>query len=617
MNAAMPAQQLDTSSTPPAAPHPSPQQTTVGQTASLSDNESSQQPVNGAHVFLQSLVDQGVDTIFGYPGGVILPIYDALPDFPTLKHILVRHEQGATHMAEGYAKATGKVGVVLVTSGPGATNTVTGIADAYYDSVPIVVFTGNVPTTMLGNDAFQEADIVGMTRACTKHNLMVRDVRDMASAVHEAFYVARTGRPGPVLVDLPKDVLNATTAPSEVKPTTIDLPGYQPDAKNQFTDADLQQALEVLASAERPVLLSGGGVILANATESVVAFAERFNIPVGCSLMGLSGFPATHSQYMGYTGMHGRYWANIAIAKADVLLVVGNRLGERQTGNPDRFAKNAKIIHIDVDPTSLQKNVEACIPIQGDIQAVISRLLELTTDMAPFQTSLSSRQAWYDQIESWKQRRVEDQWPDDYLNPVDVVDRIYALMPKDGIVTTEVGQHQMWAAQSFNLTTPRSFITSGGLGTMGFGFPAAIGVQAAYPDRCVIDIAGDGSFQMVLQELATAKDYGLGVKVMILNNSYLGMVRQWQRGIFRHEESHSRMTSPDYVKLAEAFGGVGFVVEHPSQVDETIQKALAITDRPVVVDFRVHERADVYPWVPAGGANEEMLTQSKNKGVVG
>ena len=581
------------------------------------DEESSKQPVNGAHLFLKALVDEGVDTVFGYPGGVILPIYDALPDFPSLNHLLVRHEQGAAHMAEGYAKASGKVGVVLVTSGPGATNTITGIADAYYDSVPIVVFTGNVPTNMLGNDAFQEADVVGMTRACTKHNIMVRDVRDMAAAIHEAFYVASSGRPGPVLVDLPKDVLNASIAPSDVRPSTVNLPGYQPDLKNVFTDADLQQAIELLSTAERPVILSGGGVVLADATDDMVAFAERFNIPVGCSLMGLSGFPANHPQYMGFTGMHGRYWANIAIAKADVLIIVGNRLGERQTGKADRFARNAKIIHIDVDPTTLQKNVDVCLPIQGDIKSVMSRLLELTNDMSSQQTSLNTRKTWYDQIESWKSRQAEEELPEGFLSPVKVIERIYDLMPKDGIVATEVGQHQMWAAQAFKLETPRSWITSGGLGTMGFGFPAAIGAQAAFLDRCVFDIAGDGSFQMVLQELATAKDYKMGVKIAIINNSYLGMVRQWQRGIFRHEESQSRMTSPDYVKLAEAFGGVGFLVEHPDQVDDAIQQALAINDRPVVIDFRVHERADVYPWVPAGGANEDMLTQPKRKGAVG
>lgn len=566
--------------------------------------------MNGAHIFLKSLVDEGVDTIFGLPGGVILPIYDALPDYP-IQHILVRHEQGATHMAEGYAKATGRPGVVLVTSGPGATNVVTGVADAYYDSVPLVVFTGNVPTALMGNDAFQEADIVGMTRSCTKHNILVRRVEDLAEAIHEAFYVATTGRPGPVLVDMPKDVLVAVTEVPRQKPA-IHLPGYR-FGEETYTEETLDEILSLLEEARQPLMLCGGGVINGNAHEEVWEFAQRFNLPVACSLMGLGSFPADHPQYLGFAGMHGHYWTNIAIANADVLLVVGNRLNDRQTGKADRFARNARIIHIDLDPTSLQKNVKTCLPVQGDVRGVFQRLLAETQEMSRFSESMASRPAWFEAIASWKNRREPKVLPEGFLSPEYVIERLFHWMPKDGFVTTEVGQHQMWSAQRFNLSRPRSFVTSGGLGTMGFGFPAAIGVQQAFPNRTVVDIAGDGSFQMTLQELATAKEYGLPVKVAIINNGYLGMVRQWQGRFFAHKESETRLSSPDFVKLAEAYGCAGFLVTSPDEVDAVIQKAYAITDKPVLIDFRVHERADVYPWVPAGASNEDMLVEDQSK----
>jgi acetolactate synthase-1/2/3 large subunit len=495
--------------------------------------------------------------------------------------------------------------VVIATSGPGATNLVTGLTDAYYDSVPIVAFTGNVPAPMLGNDAFQEADIVGITRPVTKHNIIVRRAEDLAQSIKEAFHVATTGRPGPVLVDIPKDVLLAT-ADFNYEAAEMDLPGYS--VEETFTDAELQQILDLLKEAKQPVLLAGGGVINANASAEILAFAERFNLPVANSLMGLGGFPTSHPQFMGFCGMHGQYWANIAIANADLLLIVGNRLGERQTGKADRFARNAKIVHIDLDPCTLQKNVEAFLPLQGDIKNIFQQLLAQTENPQAFEESLQTRAQWFNTIESWKQRRNSQPTHDGILTPQFVLDRIFHHLPKDAFVTTEVGQHQMWAAQRFNLDRPRSFISSGGLGTMGFGFPAAIGVQAAFPDKTVIDIAGDGSFQMTLQELATARDHGLAVKVAIINNGYLGMVRQWQDKTW-NRPSQSRMTSPDYVKLAEAYGCAGFVVENPEDVDSVIQQAYAITDRPVIIDFRVREKADVYPWVPAGGANEDMLTE--------
>lgn len=561
--------------------------------------------LSGAHIFLQSLIEEGVDTVFGMPGGVILSIYEAWPSYPQLKHILVRHEQGAGHMAEGYAKATGKPGVAIATSGPGATNLITALTDAYYDSVPLVAFTGNVPSTMLGNDAFQEADIVGMSRPVTKHNIIVRRTADLAQAIKEAFHIATTGRPGPVLVDMPKDIL-LDTAEFDYANTPMDLPGYSNE--ETYTDSELDQALALLKTAKQPVLLSGGGVVSGNAHEEVLAFAERFNLPIASSLMGLGAIPSEHPQYLGFCGMHGHYWANIAIANADVLFVVGNRLGERQTGKASRFASNAKIVHIDLDPTTLQKNVEALVPIQGDICNVFQNLLAKTEDMSAYHSSLENRAAWFETIASWKTRRTPEAFPQGVLSPQYVIDRLFHWLPQDGFVTTEVGQHQMWTAQRFNLSRPRSFVTSGGLGTMGFGFPAAIGVQAAFPDKTVIDIAGDGSFQMTLQELATARDNKLAVKVAIINNSNLGMVRQWQDKMW-DRAPHSQMTSPDYIKLAEAYGGVGFVVTHPDEVDAVIQQAYAITDRPVIIDFRVREKADVYPWVPAGGANDEMLTE--------
>jgi len=566
------------------------------------------QTLNGANIFLSCLAAEGVETVFGVPGGVILSIYEDLPNYP-INHILVRHEQGGAHMAQGYSRSTGKPGVVWATSGPGATNLVTALADAYYDSTPLVAFTGNVPSFMLGNDAFQEADIVGITRPVTKHNIIVHRAEDLPQAIKEAFHVATTGRPGPVLVDIPKDVLLATVdyeGGFNYDAVEIDLPGYH--NPETYTEADLDQILALLKDAKKPVLLSGGGVINADAHEEIRAFAERFNLPVACSLMGLGGFPTQHEQSLGFCGMHGMYWANIAIANADVLLIVGNRLSERQTGKADRFARNAKIVHIDLDPSTLQKNVEAFLPVQGDIKGIFQRLIAKTEDMAPFAESMSTRPEWYAIIDGWKTRRQPEIFPEGMLSPKFVIDRIFHWLPKDGFVTTEVGQHQMWSAQSFNIDRPRSFVTSGGLGTMGFGFPAAIGVQAANPGKTVVDIAGDGSFQMTLQELAVARDNKMGVKIAIINNGYLGMVRQWQDKTW-NRANESRMTSPDYVKLAEAYGGVGFVVEHPDEVDEVIQKAYAITDRPVIIDFRVREKADVYPWVPAGGANEDMLTE--------
>jgi acetolactate synthase-1/2/3 large subunit len=567
--------------------------------------------LNGAQMLIRALVMEGVDTVFGYPGGVILPIYEALPDYPELQHLLVRHEQGACHMAEGYARTTGKAGVVLVTSGPGATNIVTGVADAYYDSTPMVVITGNVPSNLLGADAFQEADILGITRPCTKHNLIVRRIEDLVPAIREAFHVATTGRQGPVVVDIPKDIINAKGLFDHAA-SAVNLPGY--DQSETATTEDLQTALAHLAAAKQPVILAGGGVMGSGAYAPLRAFAERFNIPVGLSLMGLGSFPTQHPLCMGFTGMHGHYWANLAIANADVLLVVGNRLNDRQTGKADRFARKAKIIHLDLDPINLNKNVEATLPLQGDIGRLLEGMLALSDTpeaMAAHTESLASRQAWFDQIQFWKERRTLTPTSTQHLSPQHAIETVFKHLPKENVyVTTEVGQHQMWAAQRYNLDQPRSWVTSGGLGTMGFGFPAAIGIQAAFPTATVVDIAGDGSFQMTLQELATAVQYKLPVKVAIINNSYLGMIRQWQ-GKMYGRESEAEMLSPDYVKLAEAYGAAGFRATTPQELEALLPQALAIMDRPVLIDIKVSEQVDVYPWVPSGSGNEDMLTEQQ------
>ncbi|MEB3245711.1 MAG: biosynthetic-type acetolactate synthase large subunit [Vampirovibrionales bacterium] len=570
---------------------------------------------SGAQLFLQALVAQGVDTLFGMPGGVILPIYNHLHEYPSIKHILVRHEQGAGHMAEGYAKATGKAGVALATSGPGATNLITALTDAYYDSVPIVCITGNVPTFLLGTDAFQEADMVGMTRGCTKYNTMVRRIEDLVPAIEEAFYIATTGRPGPVLVDIPKDIMTAVLDADTIRHfMPSNLPGYAPESANTYTGADIDTAIQLLANAERPVILAGGGVIAANASDELLQLAEQWQLPVASSLMGLGCFPYTHPLYVGFCGMHGHVVSNLSIANADVLLVVGNRLNERQTGNKAKFASNAKIIHIDLDPTTLNKNVQAGLAIQGEIQAVLQALIARTPMQMPDEALdqiKTTRSAWFGQIETFRGRRkIVDHWPDGFLSPELITQRVFANLPEKAIVTTEVGQHQMWAAQQFNLSTPRTWITSGGLGTMGFGFPAAIGAKAAKPDHLCVDIAGDGSFQMTLQELATATESNLPVVVAVMNNAHLGMIRQWQGRMFARE-SEAAMFGPDYVKLAEAYGGKGFVVDasmNLEQIDATIREAYAAGMHvPVIIDFRVHARLDVYPWVPGGSANADML----------
>ena len=559
--------------------------------------------LTGAQIVIQSLIKEGVNIIFGLPGGAIIDVYDALYDSP-IKHILVRHEQAAIHAADGYARATGRVGVAMVTSGPGATNTVTGLATAYMDSIPIVVFTGQVPTKLIGNDAFQEADIVGITRPCTKHNFLVKDVNELAKTIKEAFYIAGSGRPGPVLIDLPKDVQQAKAEfeyPKEVR-----LAGYNPKYKAHI--GQVKKAAQLIASARRPVIYAGGGVIYSKgANEELRRLAEEFSMPVTNTLMGLGGFPGNHPLWLGMLGMHGTYRANMAVIHCDVLIGIGARFDDRVTGKLEEFAPDAKIVHIDIDPASISKNVIVDVPIVGDCR---DALLKLNQALSNINIDWEDKHRdWLEQIEEWKKEHVlsYNQPEGGPLKPQYVIEKLYELTKGKAIVSTEVGQNQMWAAQYYKFDRPRTFLTSGGLGTMGYGFPAAIGAQAAFPEKLVIDIAGDGSIQMNIQELATAVSYRLPVKVAILNNGYLGMVRQWQQLFYRGRYSQTSLEySPDFVKLAEAYGAVGLRATKPDEVEATIKEALS-KDAPVFIDFVIEREENVYPMVPAGAPLSHML----------
>ncbi|OGI04500.1 MAG: acetolactate synthase, large subunit, biosynthetic type [Candidatus Melainabacteria bacterium GWF2_37_15] len=551
--------------------------------------------LTGAQIFIECLKAEGVDVLFGYPGGVILHIYDELYKCEEIKHYLVRHEQGAIHAAEGYTRVTGRPGVALVTSGPGACNTITGLANAYYDGYPLVVFTGQVASTLIGGDAFQEADVVGITMPCCKHNYLVKDTKDLPRVIKEAFHIAMTGKPGPVVVDMPKDIL--TNKAEFIYPEKVKLPGYNPNYNGH--PLQVAKALNLLCKAERPLIMCGGGVIAADASEELIKLAKALNIPVANTLMGTGGYPGTDELSLGLVGMHGNYWANLATANCDVLLAVGARFSDRVTGKLSKFCADAKVIHIDIDPCSISKNVPVDIPIVGDAKRVIADMLNII-NTEEIQKKADKKAEWLHQINIWKQKRVKSPVKTEKMNPQTVIERIYELTKdKDAIICTEVGQHQMWTGLIYKFDKPRRFVTSGGLGTMGFGFPAAVGAKVACPDKPVINIAGDGSIQMNIQELGTCMQNNIGVKVFIINNGYLGMVRQWQERLFDKHYSHTHIESPDYVKLAEAYGATGIRVTKEEEIEAAVNRALE-TDGPVFVDFIVDSMEAVFPWVLAG-----------------
>ncbi len=557
--------------------------------------------LTGAQIMMEVLKEEGVDTIFGFPGGVVIDLFDELAK-TDIRRILVRHEQGAVHAADGYARASGKTGVCLVTSGPGATNTVTGIATAYMDSIPLVVFTGQVPTQLIGNDAFQEVDIVGITRPCTKHNYLVPSAEEFPRIIKEAFYLARSGRPGPILVDIPKDVTKETFDYTPIKEVRLKSynPTYNPNMKQ------LRKAVDLIKESERPVIFAGGGIILSRAAAELTEFARKTQIPVTTSLMGLGAFPGTDPLWLGMIGMHGTYRANMSTGACDLIVSIGVRFDDRVTGKTDAFASQAKIVHIDIDPTSIRKNIPVTIPIVGDCKASL-RLLNELIDEAGLEDIAAKRKKWFAQIEDWKSTKPLAYKQEDTIKPQFVVEKLYELTKGEAIITTEVGQNQMWAAQYYHFKQPNHFITSGGLGTMGFGLPAAIGAQMACPDKLVIDIAGDGSIQMNIQEMATAVQCCLPVKVAILNNAYLGMVRQWQELFYDKRYVCTDMDcAPDFVKLAEAFGAVGLRASKPEEVEAVIKEGLSVS-QPVIMDFRVDREESVYPMVPAGAPITEML----------
>ncbi len=562
--------------------------------------------MTGAEMVLKALADQGVEHVFGYPGGAVLPIYDEIFQQEKVKHILVRHEQGATHAAEGYARSTGKCGVVLVTSGPGATNAVTGLTDALMDSIPMVCITGQVPTHLIGNDAFQECDTVGITRPCTKHNYLVKDVNDLARILHEAFYVAMHGRPGPVVVDIPKDVQFATG--KYVGPKNIEHKTYRPRVKPDQNA--IRAAVELIATAKRPILYTGGGVINSGVTASKLLreFAALTGIPVTSTLMGLGAYPASGKNWLGMLGMHGTYEANMAMHGCDVMINVGARFDDRITGRLNAFSPGSKKIHIDIDPSSINKTVRVDIPVFGDAAHALEDMIRVWKSRS-FALDKKALAEWWKQIEGWKARDcLKYRANRDVIMPQYAIERLYALTrDKDVYITTEVGQHQMWAAQFFKFEEPNRWMTSGGLGTMGYGLPASVGVQVAHPKSLVIDIAGDASVQMTMQEMSTAVQYRLPIKIFILNNQYMGMVRQWQQLLHgnRLSESYSEAL-PDFVKLAEAYGCVGFRAEKPAELDGLIKEMIK-TPHPVIFDCRVASLANCFPMIPSGKAHNEML----------
>ncbi len=562
--------------------------------------------LSGAQILLQSLADEGVEYIFGYPGGAVLHIYDAIFQQDAVKHILVRHEQGATHAADGYARATGKPGVVLVTSGPGATNAVTGIATAYMDSIPMVVISGQVSSPVIGSDAFQEVDMVGITRPCVKHNFLVKDVTKLAETIKKAFYIATTGRPGPVVVDIPKDITAPDILVPYKYPKKMSLRSYNPALV--VPKEQIKAAVELLLSANKPIIYSGGGVVLGEASEELTEFTRHLDYPITNTLMGLGAYPATDKQFVGMLGMHGTYEANMAMHESDVIIAIGARFDDRVTGKLDEFCPFAKIIHIDIDPASISKTVKKiAIPIVGDVKPVLKQLLECLKESKK-KPNKKALEAWWKQIDEWRSvNSLEYDRNSDLIKPQYVIEQLYQVTNGDAYVTSDVGQHQMWAAQYYHFDKPRRWINSGGLGTMGFGLPAAIGVKLAFPDAEVACVTGEASIQMCIQELSTALQYKTPVKIINLNNRYMGMVRQWQEFSYESRYSHSYMdTIPDFVKLAEAYGHVGIRIDKPEQVRPALEQAFALKDRTVFLDVMTDRTENVYPMIEAGKGHHDM-----------
>jgi len=568
------------------------------------------EPITGAEILVRCLKDEGVEYLFGYPGGSVLHIYDELYKQEDVKHILVRHEQGAVHAADGYSRASGKPGVVLVTSGPGVTNAVTGIATAYMDSIPLVVFSGQVPTALIGNDAFQEVDTVGITRPCVKHNFLVKDVRLLAETVKKAFYIAMTGRPGPVLVDLPKDI--TITKTEYHYPKKVKLRSYNPTVKGHA--GQIRKAVDMILSAKRPMLYTGGGVVLGDGSAELVELTQLLGYPITQTLMGLGAYPATDKQFIGMLGMHGTYEANMAMHECDTLIAIGARFDDRVTGKIDKFCPTARIVHVDIDPSSISKNVKVDIPIVGSVPNVLRAMINVIRDekLKPDAEALTQ---WWRQIDEW--RKVESlryRPSTEVIKPQFVVEKLYQVTEGQAIITSDVGQHQMWAAQYYLFDRPRQWINSGGLGTMGFGLPAAMGAKFAFPDQDVACITGDGSIQMMLQELATMKQYNTPVKIINLNNGYLGMVRQWQEFFYQKRYSMTYFEAlPNFVMLAEAYGHVGMKVEKPGDVEGALREAFAMKDRTVFLDFVTDPGENVFPMIPSGGGQNEMLLAERDE----
>jgi len=563
--------------------------------------------LSGAEIVVQSLIEEGVEHLFGYPGGAVLHIYDALYKQEQLQHVLVRHEQAATHAADGYARSTGKPGVVLVTSGPGATNAVTGIATAYMDSIPMVVLTGQVPLALIGNDAFQEVDSVGITRPVVKHNFLVEDVKDIAATIKKAFYVATTGRPGPVVIDLPKDITAPDHIAEFVYPRDINIRSYNPVVEMQPTQ--LKKAYEMIMQARKPMIYSGGGVVLSNASDQLAKFTQLLGAPITNTLMGLGAYPASDRQFLGMLGMHGTYEANMSMHHCDVLIAIGARFDDRVTGNLEKFCPDARIVHVDIDPASISKNVKVDVAIVGDVKEVISGLNQLI-EASDQRLEVGALNAWWKQIEEWRaQDCLKYNRSSDGIKPQFVVEQLHEVTGGDAFITSDVGQHQMFAAQYYGFDKPRRWINSGGLGTMGFGLPAAMGVQLAHPDAAVACITGEGSIQMCIQELSTCSQYSLPVKIITLNNGYLGMVRQWQEFFYEKRYASSYMESlPDFVALAESYGHIGIQVKRPEDVRQALEDAFGkYKDRTVFIDFLTEREENVYPMIPAGAGLNEMI----------